>query len=595
MGHLNFFGIDNFKLFKDLNRFEIKPITVLVGMNSSGKSSLSKGIYLPKSSFEKIDFVSSYSEDTTFVSTKEIEQLSFQSKDMYLGNFTNCVNNKSNNPYISFELPISFPPLQDLFMWRFVYTKSTNHLQNGELKEIKIIHSYTNTQILHFEQESLTLKINFSFLKEKLDYEISNSENFDENIQTNFNLIKFPFLFEEKYLRSMQNHLHINNDDLDNLVKICNGIKLKFSSKTDNIVEYLRQLEIESLDELLFQNIEDSDDGDFSYLLDNLFNEKKVRSNKSLHDTPLILSTIDKMIEKEPLLEDVEHLYSLMFEQNSFNILDSNINRNKRIDFSYFMKDFIYSGIEASLYKLKEAYTDTHFIPAVRGTTYLQEFLEKYRRTFPLERKNMSKQFINRFVQKFGVADSIEIIPEEYKGKSEMIIYLWKDGKNQKLADVGYGVTQILPIIIKLGELILGRKLNDKNWVSEEDFFENPILVIIEEPETNLHPALQSKLVDMFVECHEKYNIQFILETHSEYLIRKLQYLTAKKEFAAKDSVIYYFNDPNNIPEYEKQVKKIEILEDGSLSDDFGSGFFDEASNWELELLRIKRNKNRQN
>lgn len=35
MAHLNFFGIDNFKVFKDLNRFDLKPITVLVGTNSN--------------------------------------------------------------------------------------------------------------------------------------------------------------------------------------------------------------------------------------------------------------------------------------------------------------------------------------------------------------------------------------------------------------------------------------------------------------------------------------------------------------------------------------------------------------------------------
>ncbi|WP_374756318.1 DUF3696 domain-containing protein [Dyadobacter psychrotolerans] len=89
--------------------------------------------------------------------------------------------------------------------------------------------------------------------------------------------------------------------------------------------------------------------------------------------------------------------------------------------------------------------------------------------------------------------------------------------------------------------------------------------------------------------------MQFIVETHSEYLIRKLQYLTAKKQVKPSDSVIYYFHDPNNVPKGEKQVKKIEILEDGSLSDDFGPGFFDEAANWELELIRLKNAKNRNN
>ena len=589
MGHLNFFGIDNFKVFKDLNRFEIKPITILVGKNSSGKSSLSKGILLPKTSFEKIEYVSSYSEGTTFISMRETEQLFFQSK-MNLGNFTNCINNKSDNPYISFELPISFPPLQDSFIWRFVYEKSNNSLQNGELKEIRIIHSDTATQVLHFEQQSETLKINFSFLKKKLDNEMSNSEGYDENVQTSFNLIKFPFLFEERYLRSMQNRLNIDNDDLENLVKICNVVKLKLSSKTDNIAEYLRQLEIESLDELLIQNNADFDDRGFSYVLNNLLDVRKTRFNKSLQDSPLILTTIRKMIEKESLLEDVEQLY-LMFGQNSFNILDSNINRNKWIDFSYFMKDFIYSGIEASLNKLREAYVDTHFIPAVRtkmdrffrteeSISYLHEVLFEYHGT---SRSEETEQFIGSYILKLDLADRIEIKMMDDSSGSK--IYLWKDSKKQELADVGYGMAQVLPIILKLGLLISGRELNEINWVSEEDFFENPILVIIEEPETNLHPALQSKLIDMFIECHEKYNIQFILETHSEYLIRKLQYLTAKKEFAAKDSVIYYFNDPNNISTGEKQVKKIEILEDGRLSSPFGTGFYDETAKIMSALL----------
>ena len=62
-----------------------------------------------------------------------------------------------------------------------------------------------------------------------------------------------------------------------------------------------------------------------------------------------------------------------------------------------------------------------------------------------------------------------------------------------------------------------------------------------------------------------------------------------------EDVVIYYFHDPNDIPKGKKHVKKITILDDGSLSDDFGPGFFDEAANLELELLKLKRNKGRQN
>lgn len=156
--------------------------------------------------------------------------------------------------------------------------------------------------------------------------------------------------------------------------------------------------------------------------------------------------------------------------------------------------------------------------------------------------------------------------------------------------DYGFGYTQISSLIFKLTEIAIHKEIEDFGIFSYE-----PTILILEEPESNLHPKFQSILADILIDASERFDIQFIIETHSEYLIRKLQYLTAKKTIKPKDSIIYYFHEPNNVPVREKQVKKIEILEDGSLSDDFGSGFFDEAANWELELLRLKNLKNRQN
>ena len=177
MAHLNFFGIDNFKVFKDLNRFELKPITVLVGTNSSGKSSLSKGILALKSSFEKIKYQYHHNgkKEKEFIQMGEIEKLFFQS-DLNLGNFSTCLNNKSNRPDMTFEFPIKFGfgAIQDEFVIRFVYQKSDNALQNGRLKEIFIFHLDTNSEILHQEGTNKvgSLKINFSFLKNKLDEEL---------------------------------------------------------------------------------------------------------------------------------------------------------------------------------------------------------------------------------------------------------------------------------------------------------------------------------------------------------------------------------------------------------------------------------------
>ena len=78
-------------------------------------------------------------------------------------------------------------------------------------------------------------------------------------------------------------------------------------------------------------------------------------------------------------------------------------------------------------------------------------------------------------------------------------------------------------------------------------------------------------------------------ETHSEYLIRKLQFWVAKYRINSDDINIYYLNNQNSYSEVEDSVlKKIKIRKDGSLSEPFGEGFFDEAINLKFELLKLK-------
>jgi hypothetical protein len=185
----------------------------------------------------------------------------------------------------------------------------------------------------------------------------------------------------------------------------------------------------------------------------------------------------------------------------------------------------------------------------------------------------------------------------------------------KSLLDYGFGISQITSILLTLDNykrFHTPKKKDDKdsskaitlsNFLKKSEYLlkgyssqSNQIpIMLLEEPEANLHPAFQSKLADLFSEVAVDYEQQLIVETHSEYMVRKFQYLVAKGKMRKEDSVIYYFHDPNNVPKGEKQVKRIDILEDGSLSDDFGTGFFDEAANWELELLRLKNNKARQN
>ena len=109
--------------------------------------------------------------------------------------------------------------------------------------------------------------------------------------------------------------------------------------------------------------------------------------------------------------------------------------------------------------------------------------------------------------------------------------------------------------------------------------------VIIEEPEQNLHPALQSRLIELITEVNKKYGFQFIIETHSEYIIRRAQVFVAQGGYKDdKDAMnnspyaVYYF--PQEGDPYLMQFRK-----NGKFANEFGAGFFDEAANLAFEIF----------
>lgn len=238
-------------------------------------------------------------------------------------------------------------------------------------------------------------------------------------------------------------------------------------------------------------------------------------------------------------------------------------------------------------------FKDIYYLPSVKGSNersyrskdehilnvLFKEYINSYKEDKLIEDSEPRKDFYEKWFKCFGM----ETLSMERNDKLDANFYSVQGFSH---VDLGYGMTQVIAIILRILSIAKSDYLSS---------YFNSHIIILEEPESNLHPKFQSLLGDLFVEAAETFNIQFIVETHSEYLIRRLQFLTAKKQIKSHESLIYYFNDPNNIPKGEKQVKKIEILEDGSLSDDFGPGFFDEAANLELELIRLKNRKNRNN
>ena len=89
----------------------------------------------------------------------------------------------------------------------------------------------------------------------------------------------------------------------------------------------------------------------------------------------------------------------------------------------------------------------------------------------------------------------------------------------------------------------------------------------------------------MFYDAYKTYGIHFIVETHSEYLIRKSQVIVAGLKYISNQEAeetcpfrTYYM--PNNSKPYSLGYRK-----DGKFAEEFGSGFYDEATNLAFDIL----------
>jgi len=115
---------------------------------------------------------------------------------------------------------------------------------------------------------------------------------------------------------------------------------------------------------------------------------------------------------------------------------------------------------------------------------------------------------VSKWLAQMKVAERIEVRPVGQSSRYELVVH--KDGVAANLRDVGIGVSQVLPVLTLAYFAPAGST------------------VILEEPEIHLHPLAQAVLADMLVEVSQQRQVQFIVETHSEHLFRRMQTLLAQ-------------------------------------------------------------------
>ncbi|MFC2095083.1 AAA family ATPase [Candidatus Bipolaricaulota bacterium] len=112
------------------------------------------------------------------------------------------------------------------------------------------------------------------------------------------------------------------------------------------------------------------------------------------------------------------------------------------------------------------------------------------------------------------------------------------------ITDVGFGVSQVLPVFVEVLQ-------------SQEDS-----ITLVEQPEIHLHPKMQAELADFFIEVSGdrastgKGKRVFVIETHSEYFLNRIRRRLSAKEIAPADVAIYYVH-----PSESQSGTKLEEIE----------------------------------
>lgn len=596
-------SVENFRVFKEMTEFDLRPITILVGPNNSGKSSFTKLLLLLKNGFDP---------------------LNFKNGEHHLGSYEKALNWDTESEEIVIKNEAAY------FLSPHHFTEEIRFDKNGIVKRQTITNNNTGQNLLKFDllkkqKFAPNQPVHFS-----LDIEYIINLLYDKEILVNCPFVDEALNYITTNLVPLKKLKKYSKDEELSLIKqkavdyyLPNIFLKNFKKPSDPLKENL------ILNSILVNEIANLEK---NYLLCDVFvNGRKLTDqnkilkyqwqifeNREIHlyipsilDRPLketmksafnaLKNGLKRKIEKEYKELSAENgdginvevkatiLGQLIFAENLFegSLADPLDITSGNFSASLFQR--FSSKIFTKLNQLK----NIEYIPVNRGnqsrvlladsneTTY-KGVTDYHKFKNNTDKDNLSSMFqtinpeklLKDILKEIGITGKITT---KHLEDTVSVVYIEKNGRNINLADFGFGYSQLVPIILKIYNLTCQNEFNS--------------ILIIEEPEANLHPNLQAKLADIFaLVIKHNQNWRIIVETHSEYLVRKLQYLVAKQEIEREDCIIHYFNTDENVSEEEPKVKPIEINEEGNLTDNFGPGFFDEATRLQFDLLKLNKN-----
>lgn len=442
-------GFNNFRKFKDFPTMPLAPITILVGANNAGKSTVVKGIlalsdFLNKNDenlfgYSPIEYLLEDCENAKEKRLKLLKEIRFYFNTSYLahiGTFKRALYNKAENDTITF--------FSDLGALRItIMIEGERHDEeavSGRVKLLKINLSEYNIDLINdIDSDKATIVFNPNQLEGTQPTSESQKRYFDE--------VKEKKTFQTSLSQSwMPYRGSLIQSFIDMFEMLINSTVAKAPHEKD------------------FVSVHDWEDTPFIGGLDK--------------ESIEFLRKIANIIVPNSITDD------MMIAMFRFTRKNNRFSRLSDIEYLY-----AHSVSQSVIYNSKDE------------SDYLSKTIHEFA---PHQKTKHKRDFILKWMKEFGIGTDFLI--KSVGGEAYVVSISNSDGEQVNLADKGMGSIQLMVLLFRIAISLPLEKTDDS---PNNDFHEK--VIIIEEPEQNLHPMLQSKLADLFFELSCLFNYKFIM------------------------------------------------------------------------------------
>jgi len=141
----------------------------------------------------------------------------------------------------------------------------------------------------------------------------------------------------------------------------------------------------------------------------------------------------------------------------------------------------------------------------------------------PRKQRKTLEERIAFWLKELGLIHSFSVDSiDKRSGLFQVKVKRGPDSADVLITDVGFGVSQILPVLVLC-------------YYAEEGS-----TILLEQPEIHLHPSVQMGLADVFIDVMKNRKIQIIVESHSEHLLTRLQRRLAEEKLEKEQIALYF-------------------------------------------------------